>query len=451
VVATSIKKIVKHDRLPHQVRTFFHYATVYLQDVKRCDLTKQASAMAYITLFSLIPSLAALFTLLGLFLPILGSHANLLDDARQFLFKYLATGSGTQVVGYLEGFIAGLNLKKIGMSAFVGLMFTLVMLLRQIEEALNRIWLVTEARPMVTRFIYFWLFITLGMFAISILLGLSTSYSITTLITRKTLAVADHADDIPVVAYAMSWLGSCGVFYLVYKIVPNCEVKARPAVRGAMMAGTVFFILSKTYAFYVSKLSYASVYGTLAALPIFLMWIYFCWIVVLSGALFAWRVQTGFPPEELEKSVEAETTHLERLRNQGIRSRLPLAVLFAIHHKFIDGTSEGLSTSDIVSQLKLPHEWVFESLELLRDQKLIVHAKVSHSKISALTESDRWFPTSPASTIRVGQFLDQVNAPLRDWLETWSPELPSAPLRQFMKGQSNQDLEKSLDMLLKTN
>ena len=118
--------------------------------------------MAYVTLFSLVPSLAAVFTLLGLFLPILGEHSNLMDMARQFLFKNLATGSGTSVIEYLDRYIAGLNLKRIGMSAFAGLIVTLIILLRQIEEALNRIWMVHKARTMMTRFIYFWLFLVGG-------------------------------------------------------------------------------------------------------------------------------------------------------------------------------------------------------------------------------------------------------------------------------------------------
>ncbi|MCX6116754.1 MAG: YihY family inner membrane protein [Proteobacteria bacterium] len=443
-----IKRYFAYEKWPSWAKKYYHHTNIYFQDVQRSDLTKQASAMAYITLFSLVPSLAALFTLLGLFLPVLGSNAGLLDDARQFLFKYLATGSGTQVVSYLESFIAGLNLKKIGMSAFVGLLFTLVMLLRQIEDALNRIWLVTVARPMVTRFIYFWLFITLGMFGIAVVLGLSTSYSITTLITKKTLAVADHADSIPIISIAFSWLLNCLVFYLIYKVVPNCTVQNRSALRGAALAGTIFFILSKTYAVYVSKLSYQSVYGTLAALPIFLMWIYFCWVVVLAGALFAWRIQTGFPPIETEKSIEAATSPLEHLRNHSVKTRLPLIVLVLIHKKFLDGDRTGISTGDLVKALKLPHEWVFDAIELLKHQSLIVSANVQDAGgLTGSGGSERWFPTSNASSISVGSFLGQITSPLHDWIASWNPDL-SPKIKQVLGEPERLKNDTTLESLL---
>ena len=355
--------------------------------------------MAYTTLFSLVPSIAAVFALLGLFLPLLGNHADLLDSAKQFLFRNLATGSGTQVVEYLEKFIAGLNLKSIGMSAFVGLLFTLVLLLQQIEGALNRIWLVSNGRPMHMRFIYFWLFLTLGMLGLSVVIGLSTKNAFTTLLTQKTLAVADSADDIPIISMASSWLAGCAIFFLVYKVVPNCFVKNKAAGRGALVAGTAFYALSKIYTIYVSKFAnYKSVYGTLAAMPIFLMWIYVCWVILLAGALFAWRWQTGFPHRNESKSIEAATTSIEKTRNHTIRTRLPLLTLLTIYGRFADGSGEGISTSEMVSKFHLPHAWIHEAVEALRDFGLVVIAHPAKLSLG-MTDNERWFPTQPAEKV----------------------------------------------------
>ena len=77
-------------RWPLWAQRLFHYIIIFIHDTRRSELSKQASAMAYVTLFSLVPSLAAIFTLLGLFLPILGDNTHLMNEARQFLFKYLA-------------------------------------------------------------------------------------------------------------------------------------------------------------------------------------------------------------------------------------------------------------------------------------------------------------------------------------------------------------------------
>lgn len=420
---SSIKRFLSRDHWPLWAKKSHHYVTVYIKDMERSNLLKQASAMAYTTLFSLVPSLAAVFTLLGLFLPVLGSHSSLLDDARQFVFKNLATGSGTQVIEYLESFIAGLNLKKIGMSAFVGLLITLVLLLRQIEEALNSIWLVTTPRPMVKRFIYFWLFLTLGMFALSVVIGLTTSYSFTALLTKKTLAVADRADDIPIFSMTSSWLVGCFVFFFIYKIVPNCQVKNKPAVRGALLAGTLFYILGKLYTIYVGNFaSYKSVYGTLAALPIFLLWLYVCWLILLAGALFAWRIQTGFPSREQDKTVETAKTQIEHLRNHAIRKRLPLLTLIAIHMKFADGSGEGISTDELVAKFKLPHAWIHQATELLQDLKLIVIGSFTNNVDTG--EGERWFPTNPSQSVSIAQFEEKLNSPLNEWVDAWTPEIP---------------------------
>lgn len=424
MTTSSIKRLMRTERWPAWAQELCHCTLVYVHDVERTDLLKQASAMAYTTLFSLVPSIAAVFTLLGLFLPLLGNHGDLLDSARQFLFKNLATGSGTQVVEYLEKFIAGLNLKTIGVTAFVFLLVTLVSLLKQIEEALNRIWLVSDARPLIMRFIYFWLFLTLGMLGLSILIGLSAKLSFATLLTKKTLAVADSADDIPVIAMTFSWLAGCAVFYLVYKIVPNCFVKNKSAVRGALLAGTLFYILSKFYTLYVSKYAnYKSVYGTLAAFPIFLMWIYVCWVIVLAGALFAWRWQQGFPSLRESKTIEAATTNMERMRNHQIRTHLPFLTLLTIYQRFLQGTGQGISTSDLVTQFHLPYVWIHESVEVLRELNLVLLGKPS-GILMAGSDNERWFPTQPPENVSTERFAAMLSQPLDQWFESWDSDVP---------------------------
>ena len=433
-------------RWPLWAQRLFHYIVIFIHDTRRSELSKQASAMAYVTLFSLVPSLAAIFTLLGLFLPILGDNTHLMNEARQFLFKYLATGSGSQVIDYLERFIAGLNLKRIGMSAFVGLMITLVILLRQIEEALNRIWMVHEARSMLTRFIYFWLFLTLGMFIVSVTVGLSTSFSLTSMITQKTLAAADRADDIPIVAMTINWAFTCALFFLAYKIIPNCEVRGNAARTGAILAGTLFYVISKLYTIYVTSFaSYKNIYGTLAALPVFLLWIYVCWLILLTGALLAWRCQSGWPPLNDEKTLEDTVTSLDEHRNRGIRALLPPLTLISVYGKFQDG--KGTDVSTLVDELKLPYGWIHESVELLRELGLIARAKVIQSD---KTEREQILPTHPADTITLKQLSELTDAPVSEWLEGWEPG-HSKSLRVFLervRSHSPKTDSRTLDTLL---
>jgi membrane protein len=404
-------------RWPLWAQTLFHYLRICGQDAYRSELSTQASAMAYVTLFSLVPSLAATFTLLGLFLPMLGENSNLMDEARQFLFKYLATGSGNLVVEHLEKFISGLDLRRIGASAFVGLLVTLIILLHQIEDAFNRIWMVNQARKTLTRFIYFWLFLTLGMFSVSIVIGLSTSYSVTAFITKKTLAAADKAESIPIIATMFNWAFTCFMFFLAYKVIPNCEVRSRAARIGALAAGTLFYIISKWYGLYVTSFaSYKTIYGTLAAIPIFLLWIYLCWVILLLGALLAWRWQTGWPPIEEEKTIESTFSPADEQRNHSIRTILPTISLIAIYERFRDGKPTDVTS--LVEDLRLPFGWVHESVAFLKELGLVANAQVMQDD---KTTTDRILPTHPAESITLAQLADLSEAPISNWFETWEP------------------------------
>lgn len=425
---TQLLEILKdRSRWPRRAQTLFHYLRICGQDAYRSDLSTQASAMAYVTLFSLVPSLAATFTLLGLFLPMLGENSNLMHEARQFLFKYLATGSGNLVVEYLEKFIGDLDLRRIGASAFVGLLVTLIILLHQIEGALNRIWMVNQARKTLTRFIYFWLFLTLGMFSVSMLIGLSTSYSVTAFITKKTLAAADRAENIPLIGMIFNWVFTCFMFFLAYKIIPNCEVRSRSARIGALIAGTLFYVISKWYGLYVTSFaSYKTIYGTLAAIPIFLLWIYLCWVILLLGALLAWRWQTGWPLLEEEKTIESTFSPVDEQRNHSIRAILPTISLVAIYARFRDG--QPTDVTSLVEDLRLPFGWVHESLEFLKAAGLVANAQVMQADKTA---AERLLPIHPAESISLVQVSDLTNAPISDWFETWEPNT-SKNLKEYI-------------------
>jgi membrane protein len=451
MIKSPLLDILKdRSRWPLQAQKVFHYVRIYGQDAYRSALSTQASAMTYVTLLSLVPSLAAIFTLLGLFLPILGENTSLMDSARQFLFKYLATGSGHLVVEYLEKFISDLDLRRIGASAFVGLLVTLIILLHQIEDAFNRIWMVNQARKTLTRFIYFWLFLTLGMFSVSILIGLSTSYSVTAFITSKTLAAADRAENIPLIAMIFNWAFTCFMFFLAYKIIPNCEVRSRSARIGAIVAGTVFYVISKWYGIYVTSFaSYKTIYGTLAAIPIFLLWIYLCWFILLSGALLAWRWQNGWPPLEEEKTIESAFSPADEQRNHTIRALLPTISLIAIYERFRDGKPTDMTS--LVEELKLPFGWIHESIAFLRELGFVAHAEIMETD---KTTSERLLPTLPAESVTLNQVAELTEAPLTNWFDAWEPG-SSTTLKNYVSAikkcaaDNNNDTSQSLGSLMK--
>ena len=82
---------------------------------------------------------------MSLFSPLFDQNSNLILDARRFILQHLASASGEQAIEYIEIFIANLDFKKIGISGFAGTIVTLILLLKHIEVALNKIFQVNDA------------------------------------------------------------------------------------------------------------------------------------------------------------------------------------------------------------------------------------------------------------------------------------------------------------------
>src|SRR5690606_19418926 len=129
----------------------------------------------------------------------------------------LAAGSGAAVVTKLEEMMAGMNLSSVGLTSFAVMLFTLILLLKQIEESLNRVWLVRKARNMFTRVMYFWTFMTLGMAAVALILSMS-GFSLENILSE---ASADNSGIIPSL---LALFAGFVFFFLLFKFVPNTNV-----------------------------------------------------------------------------------------------------------------------------------------------------------------------------------------------------------------------------------
>jgi membrane protein len=400
-------------------------ASVLWEDVVRCDLLKQASAMAYITLFSLVPSLAAVFTVISLFTPLLGSNSHLMNSLRGFILQNLAAGSGSQVVDYLEHFLGQLDLKKIGITSFAGIVFTLILLLRQIEQALNRIWLVRQDRNAVTRFVYFWTFLTLGVFAGSIVIGVVSGYRIQSFINVSAV-VGSQTYAMQFLSSVLTWCIWVAFFFLAYKVIPNCPVGRKEAMTGALVAGTLLHQGGRLYGIYASNFTtYKNIYGALAAIPVFLFWIYICWAIILFGALIAWRMQQGFPKDESEDTVDKITQPMDRIRNLRIQEMLPLAILIVVHKNFDAGTARPVTVEDLVHRSKLPQDWIMDACEALMQLGLIAEAQPPRrimAEAGGESEADSrpgYLPARPASMVNIGELHASLAAPAFQWLDSW--------------------------------
>lgn len=275
-----------------------------------------AAALSYTSLLALVPLGAIAFAILSAF-PVFD---NIQDQIKALLFENFLPESveGAQV--YFDQFIG----KAGGMTAIgiVGLAVTAIMLLGTIEAALNSIFHVKARRPFVPRLMMFWAVITLG----PLLLGGSLSLGT----YLYALTEWTGAGNIPgiggVMARLLPAVLAIFAFTVFYAIVPYRPVKAMHALIGGISAGVLFGLLRKVFALYISAFpAYQTIYGALAAVPIFLIWMYLSWAVVLIGAQIAasmpeWgraKAAQGFDDLSPARKLDAALASIERLWRKG--------------------------------------------------------------------------------------------------------------------------------------
>ncbi len=365
--------------------------------------------MAYVTLLSIIPSIAAIISLITLFSPFLGENSDLLNTVKEYIIQHLAAGSGTQVIETLNNIIKNLDLKKIGLTGFAGLFITLILLLRQIEMAFNRVWMIEKPRGIIKRFIYFWTFLTLGVFIIFLSLGILSGFNLDAL-----NPFSDISSSRNIFSSLIPILGTILVFTFLYYIIPNTHVQMRHALIGATPTGIIFVIASKFYGYFVSTFtSYQAIYGALAAIPMFLFWMYLQWVIILSGVVITWRSQQGFfdiNESDSDLDIEAVTPG-EKDRDNHIKTLLPILVLIYCQKKFETGNADPATVKELSNKLRVPYHWVMDAVE-----SLIFHNFVTIAERSGPDALFKICPTIPTEKLTIKIIVDKLTLETLEWV-----------------------------------
>lgn len=240
-----------------------------------CGCLQLSASLAFTTLLALVPLLTVMLTIASAF-PTLGALTAQLDD---FVAAHvLPSQISPTVIRYLQLFSerAG-RLTAIGI-VLLGL--TSLLTLLTVGRAFDRIWQTSARRSLPNRFAVYWAVLSLG----PILIG--ASLSMTSYFMGISVGLADR---VPVIGMFALWTVSFALtvmaFTLLYLTMPSVTVKPQDALLGGILAGVLFEIAKRGFAIYIAKFpSHAVVYGTFAAFPLFLVWIYISWLVALLGA-----------------------------------------------------------------------------------------------------------------------------------------------------------------------
>ena len=130
------------------------------------------------------------------------------------------------------------------------------------------------------------LVVVLGLLTIGPSLVLTALWVSTYLLSLPLLATFDVIGVAPMLLGELPLLCLFLVFSILYKVLPNATVAAKHALFGGFLSAAVFKLAFELFAWFSGHLVYDAIYGVLAALPVFLLWLYVVWVIVLMGALF---------------------------------------------------------------------------------------------------------------------------------------------------------------------
>lgn len=242
------------------------------------NCTEVAASLTFTTLLSLVPLLAIALSVVAAF-PAFTEYST---QIKAFILTTMMPEAANKVIAvYMQQFADNaVQLTAIG-TAFLGV--TALALMLTIDKSLNAIWRVTRLRPLLHRILIYWAILTIG----PLLMGVSLS--LTSWLMRISMGLTH---DIPGIHGALLHLAplllTSVAFSIPYLIVPNRQVSWRHAIAGGVAAAVGFEVMKQGFAFYITHFpTYQAVYGAFATIPIFLLWIYLSWLMVLLGAVIA--------------------------------------------------------------------------------------------------------------------------------------------------------------------
>lgn len=237
-------------------------------------LLQSAAALTYTTLFSVVPVMTVTFVMLAA----VPAFRDLGDPIQAFIFHNFVPSAGEQIQQYLREFSS--QARELTWIGVCMLMVTALLTLHTVEGAFNHIWRAPPVRRHMSSFLLYWAIISLG----PLLLG--AGFAASTYVTSLELLSGPHA--LPGAATLLKLvplLSGIAAFTLVYAAVPNTRVPFRHALFGGCFTALLFEAAKALFALYVRLFpSYELIYGAFSAVPLFLLWIYFSWLIVLLGA-----------------------------------------------------------------------------------------------------------------------------------------------------------------------
>lgn len=252
------------------IAAIFELPIAVIKRFRSDRLPRHAAALAFSSLLALAPMMAIALSMLSLF----SSFEGMSESVETFIYKFLVPTAGDDVRVYLDQFTRSVGkLTVVGLGAFL---LTALLMLSNIESSFNDIWRVKKGRNFGQKLTVYWALVTLGPLLMGASLTMSTYLMSLSMFTGQVASAGAFL--LPICLEAMA-------FWLLYLVMPNVRVSLMHGLVGALVASFLFEMTKRAFGAYVSNFAnYEVVYGALATLPIFLIWVYLSWVVALIGA-----------------------------------------------------------------------------------------------------------------------------------------------------------------------
>ena len=270
----SLNRWSERLRDPARARTFSRFlAKRFLAD----NLFEAAASLSYTTVFALVPLAMVVFGVLSAF-PVFNEWK---DQLSGYIFANFVPAAASSVEKYITRFTESAG--QLTIAGVIALVISLLVTLTSVESTFNHIWRVSSSRPKLSRFLVYWTVLTLGALVAVASLALSAQFfQLPLFATAEGQVLRTFAlNATPVLIEFLA-------ITAIYRVVPHRTISLRYAVAGALLATVLLELVRWGLGIYLSSFDgYQKIYGALASVPIFLLWIYLGWVSILLGASFA--------------------------------------------------------------------------------------------------------------------------------------------------------------------
>lgn len=342
----------------------------------------RSAALTYYTLVSIVPVVALVFAVVKGF--------GLADGLVQNLYSVFP--QIPEVVDYLVEFaqkaLARTQGGLVALFSLLALFWSVWSVFGSIEDAFNNIWEVKNTRSWSRKISDY---ITVIVFAPILWVGASA----VSVYLQQLLGWADNVwlnALSKLISMAIAWF----MFSLIYVVLPNTKVNLSAAIKSGFIAGTVFMLFQWGYVFVQTWMtSYNAIYGSFAALPLFLLWMLISWSILLLGGELSFTFQN-------EKRFDEERESL--LVSYDCRRKLMIGVMVIVSRTFRDGKG-AMAVDDIRHELGIPKRILSSILSALVEAGMLheIHVGGNEFELS-------YAPARDISTLKVYDVLLAVDA-----------------------------------------